>query len=180
MNKIGVSGAAGSGKSTITNLISNKYKIPVIKENVRSWLRINNYSNPWELPWREQIKLQKKYLAFKIKHEASNKSFISDRTTLDCVVSLFLRSPQPPDFINQKEVIQCAFTHASKIYDYIIIPHYKSIFCQNDGCRNTDVHVRAREEYCTIGLCKLLNIPHIIVKTSNLNLRIEKISKLIK
>ena len=180
MIKLGVSGAGGTGKSTLAQAISHRYNIPLINEHVREWLKIHGYSTPWQLPWSKQIVLQKSYLKYKIENESCKNGFVSDRTTLDSVILLILRYSSLIQLIKLTDVITSAVIHAKKTYDFVVVPHYKSLPYQNDKCGNIDQKIRRKEYFYTIFLCKILRIPVIKVTESDLNERLKRIEKTIQ
>ena len=119
--KIGISGAANCGKSTIAKKIARDLNLPIIDERLNIIQeRLRNESSP-----QKNLDTFLSILEEKNQSEEKNTSgFVADRTPIDLFV-LFCAQPQqllntmPSGKVN--EFLRKARTYCKK-YDYIIIP----------------------------------------------------------
>jgi hypothetical protein len=85
--RIGISGASGTGKSTLARFISDTYGIPMNPIGSRSTANEMGFESPYDVDKagrREEF--QRRLQASKIAWETSHESFVTDRTTLDELV----------------------------------------------------------------------------------------------
>ena len=119
--KIGISGAANCGKTTIARKIATDLGLPLIDEGFES---INPGLTRDRTP-QENLKVFLSILEEKRRLEFSNASgFVADRTPIDLVVFLCAH-PQPHEDVSFMEQINgFRLTAKSYIedYDYLVIP----------------------------------------------------------
>jgi nicotinamide riboside kinase len=160
--RVAVSGPGGTGKSTLTTLLSTELNLSIIGEGVYEWLAEHATVGPWSLSYDEQLKLQRYAIGYKIERERAAPSFISDRTTIDAVTLLTLRferfgRPVP------EELRELALSHARTSYDVALIlgPHRVSPL--PDDVALLDPTLRQREYDLTLDLYRLLGITTITI-----------------
>lgn len=80
--RITITGASGTGKSTLAELLSDRLQLPLIPELARVICQEKGFSRIGEIPDQEQFKLE--VLLRQIEAERKLEAFIADRSVLDC------------------------------------------------------------------------------------------------
>lgn len=85
--KIGLTGASGTGKSTLAKWISEHYGYEINPIGSRTVAKEMGYDNPYDVDKAgKRTEFQNKLLEDKLNWEKSKESFVSDRTTFDNLV----------------------------------------------------------------------------------------------
>jgi nicotinamide riboside kinase len=163
--RIGIMGSAGSGKTTLACWLSSTLGIGLIEEGVREWLAPQELKKLNELSWQRQLELQEHYLAAKIRNESLHKTFVSDRTTLDAVITLLLRRSRiDARILLPKDFVRRAIKHASDTYDKIVLLQWRGkprVIA--DGVREVEIARLEREYELCAALCELIDLRTVLV-----------------
>lgn len=161
-------GSAGAGKTTLAQHLSNHFGIPLVKEGVREWLADRKLNDPKNLAWELQLELQRDYLAKKMQNEHAHSEFISDRTSLDVITTLMLRTTSAQNTIpNELELM--ALQHAKETYQQIVLMHWNGLpKSLPDGVREINPELLRREYSLAAEFCRLIGVKtvHIIAHPS--------------
>lgn len=135
--KIGFSGTAGTGKTTLVEGLHKVTKFPVIKEGVREYLEENNIPSLRDLNVQETFKFQKYLLDFKKKQESNYVDFIADRTTADNMAYCLRWCSREESLEHQiKKYVQECIDWLNKTYDIIFFLPWGKIPYSSDGVRS--------------------------------------------
>ena len=128
--RIAFTGSGGSGKTTTLQELNKTLKLPVITEGVRSYMKDNKIDKLRDLGVQGTVDLQNHLLDTKFKSEANMKSFISDRTSIDCA-TYALRWVSRYSEHNSwlYEYITKCIIHAQQNYDLIVIFPWNVLHC---------------------------------------------------
>ena len=131
--RIVIIGSAGVGKTTLLKGLQNKVKLKVIPELARIVCRELGYKNIYEIedPNKFRIETLKK----QIKLEEKYKSFISDRSTVDCWVHWMRWSWGRAKTYESEKYFKFTYNQALKYSHIIYIPRIGNIKAKNDGFR---------------------------------------------
>lgn len=157
-------GSAGAGKTTLAQHLSAYFGIPLIEEGVREWLADRKLNDPKNLAWELQLEMQRDYLAKKMQNEHAHSEFISDRTSLDVITTLLLRTTSDQNTIPSELQLQ-ALQHASETYQQIVLMHWNGLpKSMPDGVREINPELLHREYSLAAEFCKLIGVRtiHII------------------
>ena len=136
--RIGLTGAGGTGKTTLAKALAEKYDIPYVSEGVRTYMKENNISHLRELDSKGPKKLQDVVLARKMLLELSNESFIADRTSID-TAAYCLRWCSRDDELQEwvKGYVDACLRYASLFYDIIVFVPTGVFPLEDDGVRSS-------------------------------------------
>jgi predicted ATPase len=82
--RVAVSGASGTGKSTLAEWISKTYGIPINPVGSRSVSQAMGFVTPYDVDKAgKRAEFQKRLVTEKVEWEAKHESFVTDRTTFD-------------------------------------------------------------------------------------------------
>lgn len=137
MPRIGICGSAGTGKIILSRALSSLLTAPMIKEEVREWLKRWIYNSPGSLNQHESKVMQTELLAQKIDQETSTPSFIADRTTIDNMAYALYwhgRVDGIDDWLSDY-IVKC-IEHANKAYNIILVLPWGVVPPEDDGVRS--------------------------------------------
>lgn len=164
---IGVSGPSGSGKTTLTLALAKVLGVRVVPEGVLEWLANRGWPGPWSLTLDQQLELQRAYVERKQKQECVlGAGWISDRTTLDAIALLWLRSLRSMQPIDS-HIVKTAFDCARRTYDVVLLLDWRRHWPKDEV--STGPANRHFEHDLMFLLCTLLDIPVIKVPSLDQN-----------
>lgn len=161
--KIAFCGTQGTGKTTLSKLISEKTGYNYIPELARIFDVMNN---------KPCIELQRDMLYTQILIELWNKNFISDRSSLDYLVYAKANSLDINDNFKNE-----ALDNMSS-YDHIFyIPIMFDLI--DDGYRAVDKEYQIKVDKLFIHYLEFYNIKHHIIKSKSIKGRIKEVLRMI-
>lgn len=133
--KIAFAGASGTGKTALANMVAKKLGIPLCPIGAREVSKRLGFATPYEadkVPGG-RMAFQRELVRAKDEWEASQGSFVTDRTHYDNLVYSFLHEPTKLDeqFLKDIEKAHSKYTHV--IYVDAIAPN---AFIQLEGDPN--------------------------------------------
>lgn len=154
MYKIAIIGAQSVGKSTISEILSEKLNIPTIKEIARKYDRNELLNTSTE---RYMI-LQKEILDQQIITESQYKKFISDRSSLDNLSYWINNCANRASSYDNNQYIKKAIDNAKNYsHLFLLIPEF---YPKDDGFRSIDVVYQMRIDATIQTILHLYNISH--------------------
>lgn len=148
--RIAITGASGTGKTTLAQLIADKYSIPINPVGSRSVAAGMGFQNPYDVDRAGKRKeFQELLFQSKREWEQQHGSFVTDRSYFDNLAYCALHMPSDL----QDDAIE-TYTQAMGLYDLVIFTP-KSVFQQlDDGVRKTSAVYHDFYEVLLRGLIK--------------------------
>lgn len=170
MFNIGVVGAQGTGKSTLSKALSERMGVPLITEQARIVAQEMGISDLTEFrnnaPLEEKVEFQKRALDRQIEAENSLlHGFVSDRTTIDNAAYWFCWNHALVSHEERLEYLKKAHDHALKSYDFLI---YTPIEFEivDDGFRETNKDYQAEVDFLVVTLLKGWGLTNRVLRAS--------------
>lgn len=170
--KICIVGSQGVGKTTLTNLLSTKLKIPVISEIARNFTKEQLQCTNIEYP-----NIQKRILELQLLEESKYDSFISDRGSIDNL-AYFLYSCYDisSDLDNSFYVSQSINNALNYTHIFFLRPEWELV---DDGFRDCDVNYQKSIDIIIKTILQLYNIKYYMLSGTIEN-RMKKAMEIIK
>ena len=132
--RIVIIGSAGVGKTTLLNNLKKNIELKIIPEMAREICNKSGYKSIYEIKDHDRFRCL--VLNEQIKFEEKYKSFLSDRSTIDCWVHWVRWSWNIKKTFESENYFKLAYTQALKYSHIIYIPRmFKS---KDDGFRWSD------------------------------------------
>ncbi len=158
--RIGISGAAGTGKTTLAEALAEHLEVPMVGDPTRTALEERGRTS-----WRgitdpvERRKIRMRMFNIKMREEKEPAGFVSDKTVVDFLAYWLLNQASFEYSGRTLDLYDMVREHAS-IYDHVLLlPWRREITA--DGKRNDDpVHalkIQAQVE----GLYQVLGVPTV-------------------
>lgn len=170
MFNIGVVGAQGTGKSTLSKALSERMGVPLITEQARIVAQEMGISDLTEFrnnaPLEEKVEFQKRVLDRQIEVENSLlHGFVSDRTTIDNAAYWLCWNHALVSHEERLEYLKKAHDHALKSYDFLI---YTPIEFEivDDGFRETNKDYQAEVDFLVVTLLKGWGLTNRVLRAS--------------
>lgn len=155
--RIGISGASGTGKSTLARFISDTYGLPMNPIGSRSTANEMGFESPYDVDRagrREEF--QRRLQASKIAWETSHESFVTDRTTLDELVYTTFHDVKTACSASYYDA---AIAHMHR-YDIVFYcPVDSFINLDGDPKRLDDIRYQRNFDRCLKGHLDVLGLP---------------------
>jgi len=170
--KVALSGAGGTGKTFLSEIISKRFNIPMIPEFARETAEEMGIKNLREMSPKEAYDFQSRILERKIAEENKHDSFIADRSTADNL-AYYLRwcSRNIDDSENMVYVEMCI--NRLKMYDVVIVLPWQKIPLENDGFRSMKIYYQYEIHCLVMGILKDHSISTAIMNHTNMEERIK-------
>ena len=82
--RIALSGSSGTGKTTLAQWISERFKVPMNPVGSRSVAQAMGFASPYDVDAAgKRGEFQRRLVTEKVAWEAAHESFVTDRTTMD-------------------------------------------------------------------------------------------------
>lgn len=178
--KIAFAGASGTGKTTVTNILSKELNLEINPVGSRTVSAAMGFKSPYDVDaFGKRTEFQNRLMEDKASWEASRDKFITDRTHLDNLVYSIMHNCVQTvtlDFINKASNYTKNYTHV------VFFPLDSFINVAEDKCRLNNIEYQKTYEY----LLKLFidnNVDKrklITINTSSVQGRVSQIMEFIK
>jgi len=147
MNKIGICGPSGTGKSTLAKWISEYYNIvnlDLSSKNLWPELGVTSHKEvitkshvdpDWGVQFQGDVLAMRSMLL-----DRTSYSFVSDRTPLDSIPYMMLQSSMYIDSSSMQNFMNNAVIQLAKQYTHLIILPYQGNKIEDDKNRVTNIH----------------------------------------
>ena len=135
--RIGFSGSAGTGKTTLAKSVNEFMNFPYFEEGVREYLEAHEIPHLREMKPNGTMKMHLHLLKKRMLAEANAIKCVSDRTSYDnaCYALYWLGREEHLQHKLMKYTMACSI-HAIKTYDVIFILPFGVFDIEDDGCRS--------------------------------------------
>lgn len=160
--RIGMTGAGGTGKTTLAELISAKYDIPFLGSVSRGVFSSRSLTEVDQLSMTpvQQLELQKAIFAAVIEQREKSDYFVADRTFLDHMCYMLYRSGnQISD--SYMEVVKRETLRDLRSYDLLIYCPTGMFTPPDDGFRQSGAAYSTAIDLIIRGALDYWDIPHI-------------------
>jgi hypothetical protein len=124
-------GASGTGKTTLANWVSKKWGLPSNPVGSRSVSKAMGFDSPYDVDKAgKRAKFQRRLVTEKRAWEDGQKSFVTDRTTLDNLVYTMFHDIHTID----EELLQAVIAGLKRYTHIVFCP--VDVFCNPDGDPN--------------------------------------------
>ena len=182
MRRIGLCGAQGTGKSTLSGALAEELRLPLIEEQARIAAKLFGITRPSrDMKERPELALafEIQCLILQLQSEEQNKrGFVSDRTLIDIAVywNKWL-AHKSPTVLNRFIYELCE--HRSQTYDLVVyVP--PEIVLVNDRFRSTDPDYQAEMDFLMRAMLKVCNPRTWIKVTGTVKERVNQVISVIK
>ncbi len=132
--KIAISGASGTGKTTLARMISEHYQIPLNPVGSRTVAKEMGFDNPYDVDKAGlRVEFQSKLFEAKRKWEQEHDSFVTDRSYMDNATYCALHMAE-----HLTEKILLEHMKAMEIYDFVFKLRLDAFQSLDDGVRQTN------------------------------------------
>lgn len=154
--RIGISGAAGTGKTTLANALAKHHNLQIIGDPTKRALQEHGrlgWSGIQDAAERRNIRLR----TFKIKmqEELEAPTFISDKTVIDFLAYWMLNQSGIESEVRNFEVLDMVRNHLY-VYDYIFVMPWRKEITPAEGRNANPIH-QLRIQSCIEGLYHVLD-----------------------
>lgn len=138
--RIGIVGAAGTGKSTLTRELSHRLGMPLVPDFVPEVLKEHG-KDSWKgvLDWKLRRAIRMEALRRKIAAEAQHERFVSDKTVVDYLAYWLQNQAEKEDRDQNLEFIDLVRTGADR-YDCCVYLPYRPQVDFAHGRNQDSVH----------------------------------------
>ena len=182
MKRIGLCGAQGTGKSTLSRILAEKLKLPLIEEQARIAAKLFGITRPSrDIKKRPELALayEIQCLTLQLQSEEQHKrGFVSDRTIIDIAVywNKWL-AHKSPAVLNRFIYELCE--RRAKTYDLVVyIP--PEIPLVNDRFRSTNQDYQAEMDFLMRAMLKVCNPRSCIKVTGTVKERVSQVLSVVK
>lgn len=156
--RIGISGAAGTGKSTLAAALAQHLGVPLVEDPTEEALRERGFS-AWrgvrDPRARREVRLRA--LNVKMRREKELTDCVSDKTVVDFLAYWLLNQAPVEGGAQNFAVLDLVRDHLPA-YDRIIVLPWRASIEAGEG-RNTDPIHQLKIQACIEGLCCVLGAP---------------------
>jgi len=167
--KIGLVGASCTGKTTLSEEISNLFNLEIIGETARELFNEFNISSPRNLETlSDELKFQNRILDVKSQSESKLPNFVADRTFVDAAAYwLFHLSKKTSDEQSYSYLKKCQ--DLMKNYHVVIFLSYERLggCLVDDGVRTGRIYYNYSMHLLMKGILFDWSIPYFLLSSSN-------------
>lgn len=128
MIRLALSGASGTGKTTLAEQVAEHYELPVCPVGSRSVARSMGYENPYDVDRAgRRAEFQRRLILEKAAWESQHDNFVTDRTVIDNMAYAMLHCIEAVD-----EQVLADVRHAVKRYTHVAYCPV-DVFCNTAG-----------------------------------------------
>lgn len=132
--KIAISGASGTGKTTLARMISEHYQIPINPIGSRTVAKEMGFDNPYDVDKAGlRVEFQEKLFDAKREWELTHDSFVTDRSYLDNLTYCVLHMAE---HLTEEKVFE--YQRMMSIYHATVVLSRASFQKLDDGIRQTN------------------------------------------
>ena len=134
--RIGITGSAGTGKTTLAEVLAKELNYTLVPEGVRNYLQ-KKQMNLRDMEILDTIKMQESILNKKVQKEVNKDNWIADRTPIDNLVYALHwigKHKEHEEWMNF--YAEMCVKHVLKCYDLIFILPWGAIPLEDDGVRS--------------------------------------------
>ncbi len=152
--RIGISGAAGTGKTTLAKAIAEHFDLPLIGDPTKRALMEFGRTG-----WKgigdgiERRRIRLRTFQIKIGEETDASAFVSDKTVIDFLCYWMLNQAPNESEQQNAEVVEMVRKHLST-YDYVFVLPWREEIAPAEG-RNCNPWHQLRIQACVEGLYKV-------------------------
>lgn len=128
MIRLALSGASGTGKTTLAEHVAEHYSLTICPVGSRSVAKSMGYENPYDVDAAgKRAKFQRRLIMEKADWESSHESFVTDRTVLDNLAYAMLHCVEAID-----DGLLAIVRHAAQRYTHVAYCPV-DVFCNTAG-----------------------------------------------
>lgn len=176
--KIAISGSAGTGKTTLAEVLSERMGVQCIPEGVREYLVSRGVVDFRNMTPADTMEMQSHLLDQKIKLENVHTDFVADRSTADNLAyCLRWCARDIQDSILSEYMVRCE-QHIS-VYDLIVFCPWGAIPYKRDNLRSRHLYYQYEMDRLIFGILAQWTSQYYVLKSIDLEDRVLELQNVI-
>lgn len=177
--RIALAGSGGTGKTTLSNAVGERFGIPVISEFARETAAEMGVAEIRQMTPEQSYEFQSRIFQKKIEEELKHKSFVADRSTADNIAYYLRWCARDNDDSKNAVYIEKCIKHL-KVYDLVMILPWQGIPLEDDGFRSVRLYYQYGIHCLIVGILKDNGIEYQTMPFTNMEDRINYLGELFK
>ncbi len=170
--RIAISGASGTGKTTLARAIAERYQIPLNPIGARDVAKEMGFDNPYDVDQAgRRVEFQARLFERKLEWEQAHESFVTDRSYFDNLTYCALHMLPQVD-----EAMLKRFSEAMNRYDMVFVLPRAAFQRLDDGIRQTNPVYHLMYESILFGLFHQRHLPWFLLSSPSTEGRLWMVS----
>jgi nicotinamide riboside kinase len=161
--RIAIVGSSGTGKSTLAEALARDQSLPLSVDPVRLLLQESRYRSHRDLDDDARLSLAERVLDVRLSFEASQESFVADRSVIDSAVFWLYWAGRTPPAHERSMQLLTTCQQAARSYTRVFLLPWGVIPLQDDGVRTQNAVYQKAMHCLLLGVLNDWAVPYTTV-----------------